>query len=163
MMWQVSMGDSVLPIIIGLVWLVVILYFAFYRKPKQTPQQAMGSSSLQVYPNENNKESMTQPIPKVSLEPANPIPFPRTSSTLETPPVQRVMQQNQVWEEKATQPDPFSGKPQTEVQAKAQQVLLLLPYIRQYRSQGYNDQNISELLARNGWPDNLIRIALDQA
>jgi hypothetical protein len=72
-------------------------------------------------------------------------------------------QNNQAWSPKATQPDPFSSQPQTEVQAKAKLVLALLPYVRQYRSQGFSDPQIVELLQRNGWPENLIHIALEQA
>ena len=51
----------------------------------------------------------------------------------------------------------------TPAQVQAEKVLVLLPYIRQYRSQGFDDKAITEVLKRNEWPENLIQIALKQA
>lgn len=139
--------------IISLLVLGVILWFAFKHKFKP-----IDSSSSLANPSPMGMAS------GVGTQPSNPTGTPRTATTLSPPPVQKVMERNdQAWSQKATQPDPFSAKPQNEVQAKAQLVLALLPYVRQYRSQGFSDSQIVELLQRNGWPQNLIHIALEQA
>lgn len=139
--------------VVALIMLGVILWFAFKHKFK--PRDADNSSSSP------SRMGMTG---GVGTQPSNPTGVPRTAPALSPAPVQKVMEkQDQAWDQKATQPDPFSSQPQSEVQAKAKMVLSLLPYVRQYRSQGFSDQQIVELLQRNGWPQNLIHIALEQA
>lgn len=139
--------------VLSLVMLIIILWFAFKHKFKP----ADSSSTL------SNPSPMGMPG-GVGTQPSNPTGKPKTAPTLSPAPVQKVLERNdQAWSQKATQPDPFSAQPQSEVQAKAQMVLSLLPYVRQYRSQGFSDPQIMELLQRNGWPANLIHIALEQA
>ncbi len=139
--------------VVGLIVFVAILWFAF--KHKFNPSDS--SSSL-------SNPSPMRMASGVGTQPSNPTGTPRTATTLSPAPVQKVVERNnQAWSQKATQPDPFSAQPQSEVQAKAQLVLSLLPYVRQYRSQGFSDPQIMELLQRNGWPENLIHIALEQA
>lgn len=41
-----------------------------------------------------------------------------------------------------------------------QKINKLIPYIEQYRSQGYNDTKISSFLVKNGWPQDIIKEAL---
>ena len=133
----------VLPVILALIELVIILYFAFGKKK---PAFEKGPEKM------NTSEIAPTPMGATAPVSMNP------------PPVQKVMEQNQVWGEKGTaKPDPFSPQPPSESQAKAKQVMQLLPFVRQYRSQGFNDSEINALLSRNGWPINLIAIALEQA
>jgi hypothetical protein len=139
--------------IMSLVVLGVILWFAFKHKFKPTD-----SSSPLSNPSPMSVASGVGTQPSISTG------LPKTASSLSPPPVQKIMERNdQAWSQKATQPDPFTSEPQNEVQAKAKMVLSLLPYVRQYRSQGFTDPQIVELLQRNGWPANLIHIALEQA
>jgi hypothetical protein len=146
--------DILIPGVVSLAMFGVILWFAFKHKfkPKemnQTPSTPAGTMGMSV---------------GVGTSPALPTVAPRTSSTLSPPPVQNVVSPpDQVWEQKATRPDPFSSEPRSEAEAKAKQVMVLLPYIRQYRSQGFSDEQIVDLLTRNGWPDQLVHIGLEQA
>jgi len=148
-----GMESLIISGVVSLVMLGVILWIAFKHKFKPI----------------NASPSLANPTPMgmssgVGTQPSNPTGKPTTAPSLSPPPVQRVVERNdQAWSQKATQPDPFSAKPQSEVQAKAQLVVALLPYVRQYRSQGFSDAQIVELLQRNGWPENLIHIALEQA
>lgn len=141
--------DYLIPGILGLIMLIAILWFAFKHKFTLKPA--------------NPTPAETTPS-AVGTQPASMTAVPRTAATLSPSPVSQAMsKQDQAWDQKATQPDPFSAEPANETQAKAKLVMALLPYVRQYRSQGFSDEQIVDLLQRNGWPQNLIHIALEQA
>jgi hypothetical protein len=137
----------ILPILGGIILLLLILYFLFGRK-----KNANGGGASTPAP---------KPMSTAQSIPGGGTPAPVSMSP---PPVQKVMEQNQTWGQKATiKPDPFSSEPKSEAEAKAKQVMQLLPYVRQYRQQGFTNEEISALLSRNGWPGNLIQIAMEHA
>ncbi len=53
-----------------------------------------------------------------------------------------------------------SSKPQ---ESPEQQVNKLIPYIKQYRSQGYSDAEISSFLVKNGWSLDVVNKALEES
>ena len=165
MLFQVSLSEFLLPVLGSVFLLGVIVYVFFWRshiavRAPPKPSEAI-SSTPPVSP-------LGAPMYSVSLEPVNPTPAPRTATSMSVAPVQQAMDRQAGGELQAISVE-SNGVVGTEelnktpAQVQAEKVLVLLPYIRQYRSQGFDDKAITEVLKRNEWPENLIQIALKQA
>ncbi len=53
--------------------------------------------------------------------------------------------------------------PSVSAEEVAEKIMILIPYIRQYRSQGMGDEEIVTFLGEHDWPESIVRKALKHA
>ncbi len=63
----------------------------------------------------------------------------------------------------SAQPSVVSETPKESPEEIAEKIMILIPYIKQYRSQGMLDDEIESFLKEHAWPDYIVKKALQKA
>jgi hypothetical protein len=104
----------------------------------------------------------TKPFPEGM--PSSSVSSGGTSSTNSSPAKFSTPIQPKIVSLTNAQPTPsVSETPKESPEEMAEKVMILIPYIKQYRSQGMLDDEIESFLKEHNWPEYLVRKAIQKA